>query len=262
MTSIDQQVFLPPNRDRRLLTLGAFAAALMGGAIYICTDLGPDASVALRVAMAIPLVLGSIAAAMLAARLAHEKVVVDGKGIVVHRRKGIRRLRWAEIDSIGLDIDAAVEGAGPAVDTVLTIHCVDGRVVRFAETLGVPVGRADCAALANAAIRATADRLLRRAIARFEAGRSVAFGRLKIRQDGLAVGGQLLSWRDYADLRMDAQALELMRRGSDDPWRRVPAGELRNDTILRPFLEQVLRLRSGVTMSAPDPWQAVVAESK
>lgn len=134
--------------------------------------------------------------------------------------------------------------------------------MHFAETRGVPVGRADCAALADAAIRATADRLLRRAIARFEAGRSVTFGRLKVRQDGLAVDGQLLSWRDYADLRMDARAIELMHRGSVDPWRSVPTAELRNDTILRPFLEQVLRLRSGMAMSAPDAWHAVVQESK
>jgi len=263
MASIEPQVFLPPNRDRRLLGLGVVAAALAGAAIYICTDLDPDASAALSVVAAIPLAVVSVAAAVLAARLARAKVVVDGQGIAVHRHSGMRRLRWAEIGSIGLaDIDRSGATGGAAIDTLLTIHCVDGRIVHFAETRGVPVGRADCAALANAAIRATADRLLRRAIARFEAGRSVTFGRLKVRQDGLAVDGQLLSWRDYADLRMDARAIELMHRDSVDPWRSVPTAELRNDTILRPFLEQVLRLRSGMAMSAPDAWQAVVQDSR
>lgn len=257
MTSIEQQVFLPPNRDRRLLGLGIAATALAGTAIYLCTDIGPDASVALRICAATPLVLGSIAAAVLAVRLAREKVVADGQGIAVHRHDGMRRLRWAKIASIGFaNVDAdAGEAAGGAL---LTIHCVNGRVVQFAETRGVPVGRADCEALARVAIRATADRLLRRAVARFEAGRSVTFGRLKVGQDGLSIDGQLLSWRDYGDLRLNEGAVELIRRGSEDPWRSIPTAQLRNDTILRPFLEQVLRLRSGMAMSAPDPWQAVV----
>lgn len=259
MASIEPQVFLPPHRDQRLLGLGVAAAVLAGGVIYLCTDLGPDASVPLRIAMAIPLILGTIAAAVYAARLAREKVVVDGKGIAVHKHRGMRRLRWAEIDSIGF---ATIEEDGKAVDWLLTIQCVDGRVVRFAETRGVPVARAHCEALANAAIRATSDRLLRRAIARFEAGRSVAFGRLKVRQEGLKIDGQLLLWRDYADLRLGEAALDLMRRNSEAPWRSIPMAKLRNSTILRPFLEQVLRLHGGVSMPAQDPWQAVVEEAQ
>lgn len=260
MTSIEQQVFLPPNRDRRLLGLGIAATALAGTAIYLCTDIAPDASVALRIAVAIPLVLGSIAAAVFAARLAREKVVADGQGIAVHRHDGMRRLRWAKIASIGFanNVDADAEAGEAAGGALLTIQCVNGRVVQFAETRGVPVGRADCEALARVAIRATADRLLRRAVARFEAGRSVTFGRLKVGQDGLSIDGQLLSWRDYGDLRLNEGVVEVIRRGSGDPWRVVPTAQLRNDTILRPFLEQVLRLRSGMAMSAPDPWQAVV----
>lgn len=253
------RVFKALNRRQNMLGLAAFAGALGGAALHIGADMANRTDAPLRAAVAVVLGIGGLAALFLGMRIAREHVVVDRAGILIEARRGARRVLWSEIESIAfVGVDAVEPAHVACVETWLSIRCLDGRAELFAQTMGVRLAGADCAALADIAARATFEPLLRRAIERFAAGQPVEFGGLTVAPDGIRVDGLLLPSIDYADLRLAGQHWEVLRRGAPGAWFSVPAVELRNLAILRPFLEHVRRTRGAVRRAA-DPAPAAAA---
>lgn len=239
------QVFRTLNRRQNTLGLIAAACAFGAAALHVGTDLADRVDAPLRAAVAATLGIGGLAALFLGLRIGRERVVVHALGIRIEGRRGARRILWAEVDSIAFVEVGAPEPALASVDTWLSIRCLDGRAELFAQTMGTRLERADCAALADLATRATFEPLLCRAIERFEAGQAVEFGGMTVSPEGISVGGLLLPSIDYADLRLAGQHWEVLRRGAPGAWFSVPAVELRNLAILRPFLEHVQRTRGA-----------------
>lgn len=243
---VTPQVFKTLNRRHNVLGLTAFACAFGGAAVHIGTDMADRTDAPLRLAVAVALGIGGLAALFLALRIGRERVVVDELGILIEARRGARRIRWDEVESIAfVDVDSAEPAHIASVDTWLSIRCLDGRTELFAQTMGTCLDRADCAALADLAVRATHEPLLRRAIERFDVGQPVEFGGLTVTLDGISVDGLLLPSVDYADMRLAGQQWEVLRRGAPGAWFSVPAVELRNLAILRPFLEHVQRMHGA-----------------
>lgn len=137
--------------------------------------------------------------------------------------------RWEDLSEVWQEvISREYRNAGHLRQTTHTYRLVmrDGRRLALDDRLQ-GIGE-----LGEALQKAALPRLFWDALARYQRGETLAFGKLSLSREGLALGGRTLAWGDLGPVEVGDGQLYIAEAGRSARWAELPVHEVPNVFVL------------------------------
>ncbi len=158
------------------------------------------------------------------------------QGFVLTREGVTTVARWDEIAKVRQRITPLLHRRIALVTSyTYTVTLASGQIVHFDQALH------QIAEVGKILQRMTTRALLPVALAAYERGASVPFGRFSVTQWGIADGQQTLLWRDLRRVSFEAGVLTIMHSGSRRPWATASVADIPNIYVFTALISSVPR---------------------
>lgn len=168
------------------------------------------------------------------------RVYVFAEGLVQAKGSRVDVLRWDQVESFVQNVTRTTNTFSGIPLSRVTIHVytvrrVDGTKLVFRDSLRHVEG------LGNTIARATAQRLLFRAIAAYSSGAPVAFGELTISQQGISKGQTLLPWNQFQNYQISNGTVLIRQQGKRLNWSSTPVRNVPNLLVFVALMDYIRR---------------------
>jgi hypothetical protein len=137
------------------------------------------------------------------------RVLAFAEGLVRIKGGRVDTFRWAEIEAVWQNVTKHYRNG---IYHSYTLRRADGEQLKFNDTLK------NVESLGNLIQQETFRRLLPRAIATYNAGGTVVFGKLSVSPQGLSNGKETLSWSEIKGVSLDKGIISVSKQGKWLKW--------------------------------------------
>ncbi len=147
-------------------------------------------------------------------------------------------IRWDQVESFWRKVvKTSSYGIQTGTTHRYTLRRSDGATFKFNDTID------HVEALGNTIAAETARTLWPRYVAAYQAGQTLAFGKISLSQQGVTNGKEWLPWYQVREIQINRGYLSLKKEGvKQGNWRGIPASEIPNVDV---FMALVNDIQSG-----------------
>ena len=165
-----------------------------------------------------------------------KRVYVCPGGLLYLHGKITDAIRWDQVEAVWQRVVRRSSFGIKGVEAHLyTLRRNDGATFKFDDHLD------NVAALGNTIVSETASLLWSRSIAAYQAGQTVAFGRLSLNQQGVSYGKVLLPWQQVKGIQTKQGFIYIQKEGNPSrSLQTVAASQIPNFNVFMALVDSIL----------------------